>query len=147
MAKITTLLLLDWSTVDQLNRRKSCSDKTSPDCPFSETCRPGGAGISGIGSQEPREATEILEVKAVVGSFRPATARKSTWNYARRKRINSAFGRGFESLQLHYVLPNLLLQSSCSELKVRTKEDLSPHGRFVYKETSDYQVVPRFLCI
>ena len=63
---------------DRLNRRNSCSDKTSPDCPFSETNRQGGAGISEIGFRKPREEAEILEDKAAFGSFRPGAARKST---------------------------------------------------------------------
>ena len=101
MAKITTLLLLDWSTVDQLNLRNSCGDKTSPDRPFSETDRTGGAAKSEIGDQESREISEILETKAAVGCPSPATAQKPSKEYARRKLISSAFGRGFKSPQLH----------------------------------------------
>ena len=133
MAKITTLLLLDWSTVDQLNRRNSCSDKTSPDCPFSETNRYGGAGKSEIGSRKPREVPENLEDKVAVGGFRPAAARKLTWDYARRKLISSAFGRGFKSPQLHYVVfCRGKAPAAMTELN-RKIRDLSAFGRFVYK--------------
>ena len=68
MAKTTTLLLLDWSTVDQLNLRNSCRDKTSPDCPFSETNRPGGAEISEIAPTEFWRRRENLRTKEQIGS-------------------------------------------------------------------------------
>lgn len=78
MAKTTTLLLLNRSTVDQLNLRHSGGDKTSPDCPFSETDRQGGADKSEIGSQEPCAASEILKAKATVGGLDPVGALQSS---------------------------------------------------------------------
>ena len=102
MANQTTLLLLDWSIVDQLNLRNSCRDKTSPESRGPETPRCGGAVKSGIGCWVPLVSVwNQIGDKGIIGRLKPVVPRKPRWDYARRKHISSAFGRGFKSLQLH----------------------------------------------
>ena len=50
------------------------ADETSPDCPFSETDRQGGAVKSEIGGGQPWANTEILKAKAAIGGRDPVTA-------------------------------------------------------------------------
>ncbi len=74
---------------------------------FPRPIEQGGAAKSGIGCQAPRAASENKGAKLPVGRPLPADSRKPSREYARRKLISSAFGRGFKSLQLHLLLRTL----------------------------------------
>ena len=50
------------------------ADETSPDCPFPETDRHGGAVKSGISVGLPCAGAEILKAKATIGGRDPVAA-------------------------------------------------------------------------